>query len=71
MLTDDTVLEGEDLHILERMKTFLLEKDVASNSIAPQLLSIVIRMVNYNYIHMLSLTVRSQFHFSLDRKSVV
>ena len=45
MLTDDTVLENEDLHILGRLKKFLLEDEVASTSLSKQLLSVVNNMV--------------------------
>ena len=45
MLTDDTVLENEDLHILGRLKKFLLEDEVASTSVAKQILPIVDNMV--------------------------
>lgn len=46
MLSDDSVLENEDLHILERMKKFLLEDEVASTNIAKQLLPTVNSMVS-------------------------
>ncbi|KAK7690449.1 hypothetical protein QCA50_005547 [Cerrena zonata] len=45
MLTDDTVLENEDLHILGRMKDFLSEDEVIATTIAKQLLPTVNSMI--------------------------
>lgn len=45
MLTDDSVLEKEDLYVLDRIKSFLSDPEVLSMTIAKQLLSTTEHMV--------------------------
>ena len=45
MLTDEDILEKEDLYILDRMKEFVLSEDVAQVSASRPLLTLIERVV--------------------------
>jgi son of sevenless-like protein len=46
MLTDEDILEKDDLYILDRMKDFVLSEDVAQVSATRPLLALVERVVS-------------------------
>ena len=54
MVTDDDILEKDDMYILSRMKDFASNEEVVTYTAAKQLLILIERAVSYDFLLVVS-----------------